>query len=390
MKNQDEINLVKFFTRNKSLTRVQKARFESLLARDCSKDRGSNIKSGIRKDCPKKNRQYSKSDIEYRSPQALQNFLKNYNQNPILKYTCHKIDSPEAINFICKKCGSNEYNYDMHRTLVTKAFDDLLSNCKELVSENMIALMSAYLKGGQKWSSNEIVINWSHDSIRNWANENPTKIPNPGENIQNKQRHEGFVLPTSAIFISKLTKERIKDFGQLCIHFKNLFHIRFDNSLWMLIEKNFSEYLIDKNQNKKRQVVLSFSPNKFYKNIELFTDVDKLIQAIRGIIDICSKCAKEIKQIPKIEIEFYQENEYIILTIHHINSQYQKSSKDACERIGEEQTALITNRINGLADLYIEADFGNNEYGMINLWDGNDVVFSPRSEVIGVKYILKF
>ena len=34
MKNQDEINLINFFTHNKNLTRAQRARFASLVARD--------------------------------------------------------------------------------------------------------------------------------------------------------------------------------------------------------------------------------------------------------------------------------------------------------------------------------------------------------------------
>lgn len=376
---QNVKTLLKYFLHNKHLTRAQRARFTHLMARDC-------CEKGI--GCPYRIKRDNKSENEYRSPRALQNFLKAYNQDPILKYTCHKIDTPEAINFICKECGSNVYDYDKHLALIIKAFDNLLRN-SEWVSDNMIGLISAYLKGGQLWSSNTIEINWSHESIKNWAKDNPGIIPNPGENIQYEQRHGGFSLPTVSIFISKLTKLRIKDFGQLCIHFKNLFHIRFDNSLEMLIEKNFSEYVKDKNKNNKNQVALSFSPNKFYKNIELFTDVDKLIQAIKKIIHICTKCSRTRGEMPEIEIAFYQENEHIILTIYHKNSQYQKSATNACERIGEKQMELI-NLINGLVDLHIEADFGNNEYGKINLWDGNEREFKRTSAVTGVKYILEF
>ena len=65
--------------------------------------------------------------------------------------------------------------------------------------------------------------------------------------------------------------------------------------------------------------------------------------------------------------------------------------KNVLERIGEDQSNLIQSQINGLCDLFIEADFGQGEYARVNLWDEEAEMKATRiNEMNGVKYILRF
>lgn len=426
MINQDEINLINFFTHNKNLTRAQRERFASLVARDMDGFKPSNIsndmgnlqefetndemrdvfsniehsreitmsenyedysselkimvsnenvtKLGFNNSVKKNPLRSKKEDLpKYISPKKLQSFLEQYNQNPILKYTCHSIDDKEVIEELCQRCNVKTYKYEAHVQLIINEFDALLKSFQnEPISENMIALISAYLKGKKEWSSDNIPINWSCKEIKEWAKDNPGIIPNPGPNIANEQKNRGFRLNH---FTSKLTNESISRFDDLCKLFKSLFHIRRDNSLKKLIT------------NKIDDININFSETNFRENIELFTDVDKLIQAITRIVRICKDCDSNN---PNIEISCYTEEDNICIAIHHKNSKYGKPIKETVRRIGEKHSLLIKNQLNGLADLYIEADFDNNEFAQVNLWNGKPRKEEIMTEVEGVKYILKF
>ena len=48
---------------------------------------------------------------EYLSPKDLHDFLLEYNQDLILKYTCHTIDSSESIQNILNRCKIEEYDF---------------------------------------------------------------------------------------------------------------------------------------------------------------------------------------------------------------------------------------------------------------------------------------
>ena len=242
----------------------------------------------------------------------------------------------------------------------------------------MQGLIFAYLKGPKEWSSNRVVINWSSNELISWSNENKGKIASPGKNIAAKQKNYGFKLPNP--FVSSINGQRVATFTNLVIFFKTLFHIRRDNSL-----KNIITY----NNKSIENVNITFSSN-FNENIELFTDVDKLLQAYKNIIKICTDCSLEGEQ-PVFEISFYKEENNVYFCIHHINTKYGKTLDDSLKRIGESQSNLIKNQINGLCDLFIEADFGNKEYARINLWDESDELKAQNiAEMQGVKYILRF
>ena len=128
----------------------------------------------------------------------------------------------------------------------------------------------------------------------------------------------------------------------------------------------------------------------FDNNIELFTSVDKLLQAFGAILSICIE--NQAEGIPHVEVGFYRELESkrVCFYVHHKNSQYRKGIEDSIKRIGEKQTLLIKNQINGICNLYIQADFGNNQYAEMNLWDGKPRTATSIDKIEGVKYILKY
>lgn len=357
-----------FVTHFKQFDRRQKLQRDRLLARDIAN-------KYVEKDINMRNHRNG-IPCEYIQPKELQKFLFDFNQDEVLKYTCHPIDSEEVIEEINKQCKTDIYSVEAHSKLILERFESKFKNVKS--SRNMQGLIFAYLKGPKEWSSNRVVINWSSNELISWSNENKGKIASPGKNIAAKQKNYGFKLPNP--FVSSINGQRVATFTNLVIFFKTLFHIRRDNSL-----KNIITY----NNKSIENVNITFSSN-FNENIELFTDVDKLLQAYKNIIKICTDCSLEGEQ-PVFEISFYKEENNVYFCIHHINTKYGKTLDDSLKRIGESQSNLIKNQINGLCDLFIEADFGNKEYARINLWDESDELKAQNiAEMQGVKYILRF
>ncbi|MBO5272266.1 MAG: hypothetical protein J6B30_05570 [Muribaculaceae bacterium] len=90
MKNQDEINLINFFTRNKSLTRAQRARFASLVARDCLTNHNEDFNNTD--EC------LNDSDIFYHSPKKMIEFLSLFSRDDRFKWYTHKWDMSMPLN----------------------------------------------------------------------------------------------------------------------------------------------------------------------------------------------------------------------------------------------------------------------------------------------------
>ena len=114
------------------------------------------------------------------------------------------------------------------------------------------------------------------------------------------------------------------------------------------------------------------------------------IPIIKLLDAICIE--NQAEGIPHVEVGFYRELESkrVCFYVHHKNSQYRKGIEDSINKIGEKQTLLIKNQINGICELYIQADFGNGQYAEINLWDGKRRTAKDIEKMEGVKYILKY
>ena len=145
---------------------------------------------------------------------------------------------------------------------------------------------------------------------------------------------------------------------------------------------------------KPEDVQISFVENVFNDNVELFTDIDKLTQAYQRIIEICIENRRDENEPIQVNLSFFDdaESNSTFLCIHHINTVYKKTSKNSTERIGTAHSNLISKQINGLCDLFIEAKFGDDVCGELNIWDSdNELKFQTlEDDIIGVKYILRF
>ena len=328
----------------------------------------------------------------YIDPANMYTFLLSYNQDMVLKYTCHDIDTSETIEEICHICGDEQYSVVSHSKKIIEHFQQLIDLMKEKniwVDNKMYALMLAYLTGKDskgkpvKWSSLNIGINWCCDELTEWSRQNIGKVPAPGPNIKEKQGNVAFKLSRS--LSSNLSRIRILYFRDVVVYFKNLFHIKRDNSLFDLI------CFVNEKMNLSQKAIIEFDESSFKKTIELLTDVDKLIQAYIRIIDICVKNSQEK---PIIQLSFFEEDKNnIVFEIHHKNSIYGKTINNTINRIGESHQNLIKNQINGMCDLFVEAVFDGGEMARINLWDSlpqmDSEIITDR-QVQGVKYILSF
>lgn len=404
MKQQELKEFIYFFNHNKSLNRFQRRKVENLLARDLVSLNGDIQYAEENKEVKKENREFSNdnkhrtgvnSKVVYTSPKNLQDFLREFNQDDVLKYTCHTIDSIEDLQNICDKSNVKEYDFHKHLLLINDRFKALTWQFKEegiFLDKNMVTLMSVFLTGRDfeendmtTWSSNDIKYNWSSDAIAKWALENPHIVPNPGRNIATKQNNSGYSIPKS--FISRITRKRIKTFSDLTLFFKSQFHIRRDNSLRNILE-------IVNNDFSRNEFEISFNEKDFNVGVELLTDVDKLVQAYRKIVLICKECKPKEENNIQISLSFYDNaiDKSAYFCIHHINTLYNKTLKNAAERIGTKHSNLIEKQVNGLCDLYIEAEFSDHKCGRLNLWDSERRLhcIPTKEKVLGVKYILKF
>lgn len=384
MGKQDSVkNFIYFFT-HKKLTRQQQARVQNLLARDCV-----NMDDIQKNVAGSSTSPISSKGIKYVSPECLHSFLYQYNQDNILKYTCHEIDTDEVIDEINAACKTEKYCFEKHAQLIRVRLNDLLSefkNKKKFLDKKFIGMVRAYVGLSKKeWSSIGIRTSWNSDDVIEWSKENEAKIPSPGKNIAKAQKNNGFKMKEP--YISKINGQRILTFKDLVIYFKSLFHIRRDNSLRKIIAY----------QNELCEIEdVTFVKEAFDDRIELLTDVDKLVQAYNAILKICRSANKSGPL--KIESSFYEDGDSTFFVIHDTNHSYGKSLNAAKQRIGEQQTRLIKNQINGLCDLYIEADFGNGEYARLGLWTNESSILGEKPNITtekldkaeGVKYILKF
>lgn len=394
-------NFVSFFTRNKNLTRQQQARRDKLLARDLNSAGMNSIEKrgtdeqGEASIKPETSEEKENGVVRYVPPKNLHSFLYKFNQNTVLKYTCHEIDTEETIEDINELCGTKKYNFKKHAKLIRDSFGYLKEDFRRdsiFLDHKFIGLIEAYLGiSDRPWSALNVKTSWNSKDILAWSEENEGIIPSPSKNIARKQKSNGFKMGNS--MLSHLTGTRILHFRDLVIYFKSLFHIRYDNSL-----KKILAYQNEKRKYKEKNIFVEFSDDKFNEGIDLLTDVDKLVQAYHAILKICREANPEGRL--DISLEFYETDEGVYFTIHDLNHHYKKTFKDATKRIGESQHNLIKNQINGLCNLYVEADFGNNDFARIGLWTkhgdivGNgvypDVTVEKLDRAVGVKYILEF
>lgn len=392
-KKNNSQKLISTLLANKKLTNTQREKLAALMIRDLNlvnpNQDGESDRNLLQSDLP-----------EYHSSKDVMDFLLEYNQDPILKYTCHPIDDMNVINEIAEQCENKVYSVKSHYHLISSRFKQLREKYNpkttgKYLDGKVLTLMRVYITGetfhrvASAWSTQSIEYNWHSPELWEWSNKNPGIVPNPGENIAEFLCNEGYKLPKT--FISNLSGKRINTFGDLVMYYKSLLHIKRDDNLQNKILYIYKKGYQTGDQNSHPWLDrINLTIGKFDNNIELFTSVDKLLQAFGAILSICIE--NQVEGIPHVEVGFYREPESkrVCFYVHHKNSQYHKGVEDSIKKIGEKQTLLIKNQINGICDLYIQADFGNDQYAEINLWDSKPRAAINIEKIEGVKYILKY
>lgn len=322
----------------------------------------------------------------YQDPYNLYKYLFNFNQNSILKSTCHKIDSNE-IETIKEYCGTENYDFNIHYKRVIQAFEN---HNKYFAPKNIKALIRAYLTGknysGKKvayWSVDKIGMNWSSEDLHRWSSENKGVPPHIDDGLINEIGEIGYDLQE---IIELKNGEMLQNFGQLVLHFKNLFHIKNDNSFLNIFKKE-NEYWADK---------IEFEiDSSFLKNVDFFTDVDKLLQAYRKILELNLEQHKAANK-PKIKLFLEEIDVGLRFSILHLNNIYGKTVRNTVNRCGSSYFNLIKNQINGLCNFYLEADFEDGKsyrveiWNKPNLWTGSKPVATKLGfPVNGVKHVFE-
>jgi hypothetical protein len=312
----------------------------------------------------------------YINPIDLTSFLLEYNQNLILKYTCHEIDD---LEFFLDFFENKTFSIEEYTLLIEREYKKISAKYYGKISKNIQGLIWAYLKGGNPWSSDKIKVSWGSEQLKEWCMNNPGLVPNPGLNLRRIMRYDGFEFDS---FVSKNTNKRIVSFSDLVIHFKHLFHIRNDNSLKQIIER--------KNTTENYTENIDFKIN-IPDNIEFFSDVDKIIQAYEKIIEMTLEFVNNNnKEKPIINLSLYEKNNEVIFSIHHVNSIFGKTIYNCINRVGEKEINLINNQINGICKMILKADFGEGKYAEINLWNGQPRKSNELDVFDGVEYQLIF
>jgi hypothetical protein len=323
---------------------------------------------------------------KYLDPSDLYNFLFEFNQNPVLRYTCHDIDS-EALIGINNLCNSETYNFNKHLKLIIKEFEKHVS---KFYAPKVVPLIRGYLTGidyyGNKlekgWATDNILVNWSSPELLLWAEKNLNVPPSFNESLAGNQEIELF--PIDPQINSPITCDPIQNFTQLVLHFKNLFHVKSGKQSLREILKRINSY-----KKWNDQIDFEIDNQHFPDNLEHFTSVDKLTEAYNKLLKLIIEHHQN-EEKPLIKISFFENAQTLYLSVHHINGVYRKSIQNTLERPGEQFNLLVNHQINGLCNLILRADFGNNKYATINLWNGKIREAIELDNFQGVEHLLEF
>ena len=323
----------------------------------------------------------------YIHPYQLFKFLFEYNQNPVLRSTCHDIDS-DSIQKINEYCKTEVYDYSKHLDKIIEAFNEHEKNY--FGGGKVNALIRVYLtgkvyKGNEQkegWTTDKIKVNWSSPELIEWTKKHLNTPPNINQDIAANQEIELF--PLNPQLNSELSSLPIQNFTQLVLHFKNLFHLKSgQQSLKLVLER------VNHARNWKKKIEIEFDESNFYDNLEHFTDVNRLIQAYNKILQlIVDQHGGEDK--PRVNLRFYEKDKNIYFSIHHQNSVYNKTIQNTIDRLGQTYSNLIDKQLNGLCNFILKADFGNGNYSEINLWDGKIREAKKLNSFTGVEHIFEF
>lgn len=317
----------------------------------------------------------------YKSPNILRDFLIAYNQNGILKYTCHLVDG-DALENINNYCKTKKYDFQKHKQLIKNTFYELTKDYD--IDKNIHGKIGEYLNDfiqnpdKKGWSEDKILVNWSVDGLKKWCNQNPGKCPNPDPILN----YTGYEFSP----IELKSGDTLNSFSDVVLHFKKQIQFRASYSLYSCLQRINYQY----------RDTATFDVSEVQKNIELFTDTEKVLQAYIKLLRMSIDYHNEVSPstLPSFKLSFTEEKiagqRRVLFKLHHTNSVFGKTVENLKERLGEKMHGLIKSQLNGVCDLTITADFANGEYHEMRIWPGPTESIQSLEGFTGVCFNLKF
>jgi len=314
--------------------------------------------------------QFPKLAIEdYKNPENNGNFLKELNQDPVLKSLTHNMDTNQLLS-INHALGLSDYNFDRHLNEIRVKYQILGNKYYNKLSKGLWDKIFQYIHGHKTWSEDNIRISWSSPELLKWSKAHPGECPNPGIDVST----EMFKFP----LITTKNGEAFNTMPALILFFKAQVTIRFDNNLHDLVE-GWNIYFGDK---------VKFDLHKLKSKIEFFTDVEKLHQAYRHLIQLCIDCHPNETPDVALNVEMDASSK-VIFSIWQKNAVCKRTKEDLLNRYGATFTGLINNQINGLCDWTLEADFGDGDYASLSIWP-RKAESRAIEKMVGLRYNLIF
>jgi len=360
----------------------------SIQTNDSSSNRNSKSIKYPEIQIPSERKLIVNSDLpKYIDPYSVYEFLFQYNQNPVLRSTCHDL-SMSDLDRINKYCETDSYDFQMHLKKIIEAFE--LHEDRYYGGGKINALIRAYLTGRNfdksikkdGWTTDKILVNWSSPELLEWVKNNPGIPPNLNSTEMSNQEIEPFSVKKKIDSI--ITEYSIQSFTELVLHFKNLFHIKSG-------PQSLREILSRVNKLRKFEDEIDFviKPERFPSTIDHFTNVDALVQAYVKIIKLIIE-KNDDGERPIVELRFKEVKNAVYFSVHHLNGKFKKSINSLMNRIGNGLNDLIHLQINGLCNLYLRADFGVHGFAQINLWNGKKIRVKKLDEFHGVEHVFEF
>lgn len=321
------------------------------------KNEGNNLKQ--EQLIPKNDNNSAK--LKYLDPKNSIEFLTEFNDHPILRYTSHNVD-PDGLTEICNFLKIDNYNFDSFLVGIKNEFYKLTEvKYKNKINKNLKGLIGEYINNyirdekNKGWSEDKIRMTWSSDDLKKWASENDNICPNR-DSLKFLQCEIQPIVLKSGL--------RLNTFSEVVHHFKKQIHFRVDNTLKSHIE------IVNHEFNDKA----TFDLHDVQTNFQFLTYVEKVKQAYRKIIEMSIEHQKIINENskPEFKISLYENknksNNSIIFSILHKNSIFGKTVYQLEERNGKSFSSLIKEQINGTCNLKIKADFNENDFYEIMIW----------------------
>lgn len=309
---------------------------------------------------------------EYITPEGNAGFLTELNVDPILKSITHNVDS-DFLQTINDALGIEVYDFRLHLAEIKKRYKKLSSRYYLKTTKGLTEKTYAYIFGNKPWSEDKIKMSWSNESLSSWAEANPGYCPNAAKDLSGSVFTFDRIKPEN--------HKHIRSLPDLVLFYKKQVAIRFDNNLQTLV-KGWNIDFLEKVQ---------FDIEQIRTTIDLYTDVEKLNQAYRRIIELCIECHPNT--VPDIQLDFQQQEiegkKYFVFSIWQRNAIFNKPVDQLIARYGHTFSNLIIHQLNGLCNWTLEADFGLEEYAKLSLWPRTGT-YEKIDKMEGVKYSLIF